>query len=158
MIWMKNLPLLTILVLFISSFTMPLIKKNKVVKGISILTMALTTIFSILTFVYVYLNESFTYRVGHWDAPWGIELQVGLIEAILAILFTGVTVLILWYSVYSIDNEIKESRIAYYYLFINLLIGSLLGIVYSNDLFNCFVFIEITTLTSCGIVVIKDKK
>ncbi|MTI65971.1 MAG: monovalent cation/H+ antiporter subunit D family protein [Firmicutes bacterium] len=154
----RSLPLITILLLFISSFVFPLIKKKNIAKLISLLTMGLSTVFSIMTLFYVKMNGEFIFRVGHFDAPWGIELKIGILESVMAILFTLITALIIWYSIYSIDKEIKEKRIPYYYLLINLLIGSLLGIVYSNDLFNCFVFIEISTLTSCGIIVIKDTK
>ncbi|WP_051531222.1 complex I subunit 5 family protein [Clostridiisalibacter paucivorans] len=154
----KNFPLIIILMLFITSFTMPIIKNKKIVKGLSIVSMIISMILSVLTYVYVRTNGSFFYRVGHWDAPWGIEFQIGIIEGIMSILFTGVATLILWYSIYSAEKDIKDNRIPLYYLLINILIGSLLGIAYTNDLFNGFVFVEVSTLASCGIIVVKDKK
>ncbi|QXM06903.1 complex I subunit 5 family protein [Crassaminicella indica] len=158
MVYENNFPLLIILILFISAFTMPLIKKNALVKLVSLLTMGVSFLLGIATFLFVKENGSFFYKVGHFDAPWGIEFQIGTVESIMAILFTGVATLILWYALYSIEKEIKPNKVGFYYLLINILVGSLLGMVFSNDLFNCFVFIEVTTLASCGIIVVKDKK
>ncbi|MBB6213947.1 multicomponent Na+:H+ antiporter subunit D [Anaerosolibacter carboniphilus] len=154
----KNFPLMILLMLMISSFVMPLVKKNAVVKGLSIGTMSTAAGLSMMTMVYVLKKGSFFYRIGHWDAPWGIEFYIGPMEAAVSVLFTWVAGLILWYSLYSIEKEIALDKLRFYYLLVNVLIGALLGIVYSNDIFNCFVFVEISTLASCGIVVIKDKK
>ena len=154
----NNFPILIILILFITSFAMPLVKKTRTIKAISISSMIISSLLSLITFIYVYNNGSFIYRIGHYDAPFGVEFQIGIIEGILGLLFTVVSTLITWYSLYSIDKEVKEKRISFYYLLTNILIGSLLGIVYSNDLFNAFVFIEVSTIAACGIVVVKDKK
>lgn len=154
----KNLPLVIILILFIGAFIIPLLKKNILAKGLNLIMLGSSTILSFITFLYVDRYGSFIYRVGHWDAPWGIELNIGILEAIMSILFTFVAFLISWYSTYTIENEIKKSKIPFYYILFNLLVGALLGIVYTNDLFNAFVFIEISTIAACGIVVIKDKK
>ncbi|TCO72663.1 complex I subunit 5 family protein [Marinisporobacter balticus] len=158
MTYAKNFPLLMILILFISAFIMPLMKKNIFVKGLSLFTMGISMILSIYTWIFITKNGAYFYRVGHWDAPWGIEFKIGMIEAIMAMLFTMVATLILWYSVYSVEKEVKDNKVSFYYLLVNILLGSLLGMVFSNDLFNCFVFIEVTTLASCGIIVVKDKK
>ncbi|MFZ5968686.1 MAG: complex I subunit 5 family protein [Bacillota bacterium] len=147
-----------ILMLFISAFTMPLIKNNRTIKRLSIGTMIISTGLGLSTLLTVIKSGSFFYRVGHWDAPWGIELYISPLEAAVSVLFTSVAALILWYSFYTIEKEISSDKVSFYYLLIHVLIGSLLGIVFTNDIFNAFVFIEISTLASCGIVVIKDKK
>ncbi|RKD22230.1 multisubunit sodium/proton antiporter, MrpD subunit [Caminicella sporogenes DSM 14501] len=154
----KNFPLLIIIILFISAFSMPIMRKKKLVKSISLASMMFSTILSVLTFIYVKEHGGYVYRVGHFDAPWGIELQIGIIEAIMSILFTFISSIIIWYSLYSSEKEIKDSKISLYYTLINILIGALLGIVYTNDIFNAFVFIEISTIGACGIIVVKDKK
>jgi multicomponent Na+:H+ antiporter subunit D len=154
----KSFPLLIILVLFVSAFTMPLIKKKKVIQAISLSVMSISLVLSIMAAIYVFNKGKFLYRIGHFDAPIGIEFYIGNIEVIMGILFTFVSLMVIWYSMYSIHKEIDASRIGLYYLLINILVGALLGIVYTNDLFNGFVFIEVGTLASCGIVVIKDKK
>ncbi|MGE4284030.1 MAG: complex I subunit 5 family protein [Clostridia bacterium] len=158
MTYIQSFPLVIILVLFLSAILIPLIKKDYIVKAISLISMGTSIILAAFTLFYVSQKGQFLYRIGHWDAPWGIEFYIGYIEAIMAVLFTVVCFLIIWYSVYVIHKDIKEHRISFYYLLINILIASLLGIIFSNDLFNSFVFIELSTLASCGIVAVKDKK
>lgn len=156
--YIRSFPLVAILILLVSAFVMPMIKKRSIVKGLSLVSMGISSILALITLVYVKENGSFIYRIGHWDAPWGIEFQIGIIEAMMGFLFTSVAALIIWYSIYSIHKEIKDNRVVFYYLLVNILIGALLGIVFSNDLFNSFVFMELSTLASCGIIVVKDKK
>ncbi|MGK0467278.1 complex I subunit 5 family protein [Clostridium sp.] len=155
---MQSFPLAIILVLFITAFMMPLIKNTKIVKMISLISMAIVMILAMLNLSFVIKNGEYLYRIGHYNAPYGIEFRIGIIEAMMGLLFTFVALMIIWYSIYSIEKEIKESKLGLYYLLINILIGSLLGVVYSNDLFNCFVFIEVGTLASCGTIIVKDKK
>ncbi len=154
----KCFPLIMILILFISSFTMPLIKNNRIIKIISLTTNLVCFVLSICTFYYVQVHGDFKYRMGHFDAPWGIEFSIGTLESMMAILFTIVSFFIIWYSLYSIEKDIKEKKVCLYYVLVNILIASLLGIVFTNDIFNAFVFIEVSTLASCGIIVVKDKK
>lgn len=154
----KSLPLISILILFITSFVMPLIKNKSIVKAISLVSMSTVFILSSIIFVFVKNSEAYVYNVGHFGAPVGIEFYVGNIEVLLATVFTFVAVMITWFSIYSIDGDVKESRISLYYLLVNILIASILGLLYTNDIFNAFVFVEIGTIASCGIIVVKDKK
>ncbi|MGH4138158.1 complex I subunit 5 family protein [Clostridium sp.] len=156
--FIESFPLVIILVLFITAFVMPLIKKTKVVKLISLVSMAIVMVLALVNLIFVINEGEYWYRIGHFTAPYGIEFRIGIIEAMMGLLFTFVALMIIWYSVYSIEKEIKQSKVSLYYLLINILIGSLLGVVYSNDLFNCFVFIEVGTLASCGTIIVKDKK
>ena len=156
--FIQSFPLVTILILFITAFMMPLIKKIKIVKGISFTAMTSVLILAMINLIFVNDEGTYLYRIGHYNAPYGIEFRIGIIEAIMGLLFTFVALMIIWYSIYSIEKEIKESKVTLYYLLINILIGSLLGVVYSNDLFNCFVFIEVGTLASCGTIIVKDKR
>ncbi|WP_164508976.1 complex I subunit 5 family protein [Clostridium rectalis] len=151
-------PLITVLILFITSFIMPLIKNKNIVKAISLITFILCLIMHIINLKYVIDYGRYFYRIGHFNAPYGIEFHVGIIESIIGTLFMFVSVMITWYSIYNIHYDIKEEKISFYYLLVNILLGALLGIVFSNDMFNVFVFIEIGNLASCGIVIVKDKK
>ncbi|MBU3142047.1 complex I subunit 5 family protein [Clostridium sp. CF012] len=156
--FIESFPLTIILILFITAFIMPLIKKTKIAKGISLVSMTIVMILALINLNFVIDKGGYLYRIGHFNAPYGIEFRIGIIEAMMGLLFTFVALMIIWYSIYSIEKEIKESKVGLYYLLINILIGSLLGVVYSNDLFNCFVFIEVGTLASCGTIIVKDEK
>ncbi|PRR78917.1 Na(+)/H(+) antiporter subunit D [Clostridium liquoris] len=153
-----SFPLLTVLLLFITASIMPLLKKSNLVKGICIISFIVSFVMYLATLNRVLKTGDYFYRVGHFNAPFGIEFHVGTVECIMGILFTFVAIMVIWNSIYNIHFDIREDKIPLYYLLVNILIASLLGIVFSNDMFNVFVFIEIGNLASCGIVVVKDKK
>ncbi len=54
MSFIESFPLIIILILFITAFIMPLIKKTKIVKGISLVSMTLVNDFSINKFKFCY--------------------------------------------------------------------------------------------------------
>ena len=153
-----NFPILILLVLLVSSFMMPIIKRTRTVKLLSISAILLCLVLSLLTLQHVAQTGAFVYKVGHFEAPWGNEIKIGYLESIMSIMFTSIAALIIWASIYSVEYEIKEKNIRLYYTLCGVLLASLLGIVYSNDIFNCFVFIEISSIAASGIVVVKDKK
>lgn len=153
-----NFPLLIILILLISAFAMPIIRSSKTVKQLSLASILICLVLSVLTLEHVIQAGEFVYKVGHFAAPWGNEIKIGFLESIMSIMFTFIAALITWASFRSVEHEIKEKNIRLYYTLCGILLASLLGIVYSNDIFNCFVFIEISSIAACGIVVVKDKK
>ena len=65
--------------------------------------------------------------------------------------------MVVWFSIFSIRKEIPEGRVNLYFALIHLVLASLLGIIFTADLFNSFVFIEVSTLAACGLVATKDK-
>ncbi|MBK5251417.1 MAG: monovalent cation/H+ antiporter subunit D family protein [Peptostreptococcaceae bacterium] len=154
----NSYPLIIILILFISAFAIPLFKSIRMARIIGLSAAGVSLVLSVLTLSGVRADGPYYFRVGHFAAPWGIEFHIGIIEGLMAVLFMTVSMAVLWFSIYSIDHDLTKKKIPLFYTLVNLLVGSLLGIVFSDDLFNCFVFIEISSIASCGIVVIKDKK
>lgn len=101
-------------------------------------------------------TESFTYMMGHFPAPWGNELRAGPLEALLATCFCLVMALCVLVGLRDSYNDIRPRKLYLYYVMLNMLLSSLLALIYTNDLFNAYVFIEINTIAACAIVMIKD--
>ena len=101
-------------------------------------------------------GTSYTYMMGHFPAPWGNELRAGPLEALLATLFGLVMALSILGGLRDIYNDIRPKKQYLYFLMLNLLLSSLLALIYTNDLFTAYVFIEINTIAACAIVMIKD--
>jgi len=154
----KMFPVVIILLLLLTAFGLPIVKKKKIVFQISLATIFIAFVMSGVTLNYVTQVGDYLLRIGPYDIPWGITFRIGYIEALMAMLFTGVSLMVGWYGVYSIHKDIEEKHIKYYYLLLHILLASLLGIVFTNDLFNGYVFVEATTLSSCGLIIIKNNK
>ena len=149
--------LLPILLLIGTALVLPLIKKQVIVVRLSLATMAVAFVLLLLVGYDVYLVDHYVATIGHYDGPFGITFDIGPIEAVIGLLFVVVTAMVVWYSGFSIDKEIKPNRINLYYALIHLLLASLLGTIFTSDLFNGYIFIEISTLSACGLIAVKDK-
>ena len=55
-----------------------------------------------------------------------------------------------------INDDIRPTRIPLYYTMMNFLLSSMLALIYTNDMFTAYVFIEINTICACSIVMAKD--
>jgi multicomponent Na+:H+ antiporter subunit D len=146
------------MLLMLSAFMMPLLKKKRHLFGLAGGALAILMVLSFVNVAYIYQNGGYYFDIGHFPAPFGISLRIGEIESLIALLFAIVDLMVTWYAYYSLEKEIKESRIAFFHTMNLLLLASLLGIVFTNDIFNGFVFLEVSTLAACGIIVVKDKK
>jgi multicomponent Na+:H+ antiporter subunit D len=115
------------------------------------------TIMSAILFLYmIETGESFTFMMGHFPAPWGNEIRAGLLEAGMALFFCIVMLLSLKGGEKHLDTEIEEEKTNLYYIMINLLLSSLLALIYTNDLFTAYVFVEINTISACGLIMIRQ--
>ena len=99
---------------------------------------------------------SYTYMMGHFPAPWGNELRVGVLEAGMALFFCVIMLLSLLGGRKKLDGEVEHSKHNIYYILCNLLLSSLLALVYTNDLFTAYVFVEINTIAACGLIMIRQ--
>ena len=97
-----------------------------------------------------------TYMMGHFPAPFGNEIRFGPLEAIMAISFCLVMGMSILGGLKDIYHDIRPGKQNLYFLMINLLLCSLLALIYTNDMFTAYVFIEINTLVACAIVMSKD--
>lgn len=101
-------------------------------------------------------GNPYVYRMGHFPAPWGNEIRVGPLEAFMALFFCIIMLLSMIGGMYERKSEIVESKENLYYIMVNLLLTSLIALIYTNDLFTAYVFVEINTISACGMIMIKQ--
>jgi len=99
---------------------------------------------------------SFTYMMGHFPAPWGNEIRAGALEALMAIVFCVIMLLSLLGGLNKIEIEVAPTKENIFYILVDLLLGSLLALVYTNDIFTAYVFVEINTLAACGLIAVRE--
>ncbi len=91
-------------------------------------------------------GQTFTYEMGSWSAPYGIALGIDAFGAVVILLVTGASTLVLLAARKSIDAEIEAERQPLFYAAWLLSLAGLSGIAASADAFNIFVFMEISSL------------
>ncbi|KAA5607391.1 monovalent cation/H+ antiporter subunit D family protein [Roseospira marina] len=95
---------------------------------------------------------AFSYEMGGWAAPWGIEYVIDPLDTLMLCLVTGIALLVLIYAGPSVEAEIPRRLIPQFYVLYLLCLTGLLGMVATGDVFNLFVFLEISSLSSYALV------
>ncbi|RZU97946.1 monovalent cation/H+ antiporter subunit D family protein [Spiribacter vilamensis] len=116
-------------------------------------TFAMTTAFIIAALVLaaVFDGGTLRYAFGDWPPPVGIEYRVDAANAFVALLITGVSAILLPWGKPLVDDEVPERQGSFYALVLIALAG-LLGITLTGDVFNVFVFLEISSLATYGLI------
>jgi multicomponent Na+:H+ antiporter subunit D len=89
-----------------------------------------------------------TYAMGGWAAPWGIEYRIDLLGAFVLVFVSAIGALTLTYAPPSLDREVPRERHYLFHAAYMLCLTGLLGIAITGDLFNLFVFLEISALST----------
>ncbi len=154
--FVNNVPFFSIFIAMIAGIITPLIKNGRkafrVAEAATVLIGGLSAWLLWETAVHEYC---FTYMMGHFPAPWGNELRAGPLEAMLSLVFCIVLLLSLEGGRRDLFDDISTHKQSSYCLMINLMLASLLALIYTNDVFTAYVFIEINAITACAIVMAR---
>lgn len=93
-----------------------------------------------------------SYAMGGWAPPWGIEYRVDLISAFVLLIVSGISAVVALYARHSVRAEIAEGQHGYFYAAYLLALTGLLGMAITGDVFNLFVFLEISSLSSYALI------
>lgn len=100
-------------------------------------------------------GQTTVYLMGHYPHPWGNELRFGILEPLFAGAFSIVLLLCLTGGSHELERDIATERQNLYYVMADLALAALLSLCYTNDVFTGYVFIEICTIASCGLLMIR---
>lgn len=155
--FVQNFPFFSIL-LSLGSGVLTSIMNKRMARFWNTLVLIAVGVMSAVLFVHMLqVRQPFTFMMGHFPAPWGNEIRAGILEAGMALFFCIVMFLSMKGGEKHIDEEIEESKINLFYIMINLLLSSLLALIYTNDLFTAYVFVEINTISACGLIMITQR-
>ncbi|MBZ4671865.1 monovalent cation/H+ antiporter subunit D family protein [Deferribacterales bacterium Es71-Z0220] len=155
-----NLPALVVVFPFFSAMLMVAIGVfyKEIVQIMFQVTALITAYLSILLFLKVYESGPIRYFFGNWAPPVGIEYYVDYTNIFF---ITIITVLLFIMSIYfpkSVKKEIPESKQYIFYSVTMLFASGLLGITITGDLFNIYVFTEISSITAYALIAIGGTK
>lgn len=155
----QNFPIFVVIIPLITAFFIPLIGswRKKYSFYISILSILSIFIISIFLLNSVITSGTIHYYIGGWEPPWGIEYVIDSLSSFMIVLVTFISLVIGVYSKKSVEKELSNNITAFYTLFM-LLITGLLGIVITGDLFNLYVFLEITSLAAYALIAVGEKR
>ena len=92
------------------------------------------------------------YALGGWVAPYGIEYRLDALNSFVLCIVSGVASVVLPFGAGAHSPAVPEGRESMYYAVFLLCICGLLGIAVTGDLFNVFVFLEISSLSAYTLI------
>lgn len=106
---------------------------------------AVSLVFSIVLLCRIVERGEAVYWFGGWIPPYGIEFSVDSLSAVILVLICTIGFLTMLYGIPFMQEESRQTN-AGYYAVLSLLVCGLLGNTATSDVFNLYVFLEITSL------------
>ena len=114
-------------------------------------SLAFSVFGSIIIMARVIEHGNLSYTVGNWRPPYGIELVVDPLSALMMVLISVVALLASFSSLKSVEQELPGREHFFFTLYM-ILIAGLFGLVLTGDAFNLYVLLEITSITTYGLI------
>ena len=145
----NHLPVLQILIPLVAAPLCLLLRNRVAVTALAIAVTWVTFAVSVALMATVLQQGQISYELGGWAPPWGIEYRVDLLSGFVLVLVSGIGAVVATWSPTSISVELPryERHYLFYCAYLLCLTG-LLGIIITGDMFNVFVFLEISALSS----------
>lgn len=155
--FVQNVPFFSIMLSMFSGIVSSVLpgKAARRLNGVMTLVVGLMSAW-LLYYLKVSEIGSYTFMMGHFPAPWGNEIRAGVLEAGMALFVSVVMLLSILGGRKKTYDEVEPSKQNIYYILVDLLLSSLLALIYTNDIFTAYVFVEINTIAACGLIMIRQ--
>ncbi|MCP4677527.1 MAG: monovalent cation/H+ antiporter subunit D family protein [Deltaproteobacteria bacterium] len=152
-------PILIIIVPLLIAFAIPLTGLWTKRLAFPLVVVAISASFasSLVIALAVHRGGPLNYYMGGWDPPWGIAYYIDHLNAFMAVLVSTIALLITFYSKESIAKERPGKEVPFYCVFLLLFVG-LMGMLVTGDMFNLYVFLEVSSLAAYALIAIGDEK
>jgi multicomponent Na+:H+ antiporter subunit D len=117
----------------------------------TLLSLTALSVASIYGCITVYSQGTLRTELGGWIPPLGIELVLDMFAALVSVLLSVTSLIIISASKDSIRRELQGRQTLFYATSL-LLIAGLMGLILAGDLFNLFVHLEVASLCACALV------
>lgn len=157
----EQLPAIIVLAPMFGSLLIALvgIKEHRVCLPIVVVSILASLVSTIAVAQQVFTSGPIDYFMGGWEEPIGIgiHLRVDELNALILVVIGIVALLVALFSVGRMDRE-SEGKAPQFYILYLLLCTGLFGITITADAFNLFVLIEVSSLTSYGLVAMGSNR
>ncbi|MFH1234134.1 MAG: proton-conducting transporter membrane subunit [Candidatus Diapherotrites archaeon] len=158
--FLQNAPALSVAVPLLGAFIIPLFKKKwgKASAAFALIALLLTECLVLSVFFSVLSDGTRVYTMGAdiperalpsgLSVPIRIILQIDVLSAIMGLVGTTVALLAAIYAV----QGVKDKAEGKFYCLMLLMLAGFIGFVFTGDFFNIFVFFEILSISSVGLI------
>ncbi len=155
----EQLPALQVTVPLAAAAVCALIDQRHVAWVIATLTSFAMPVIAVLLLMQVLTGGPVSYAFGGWAPPWGIEYRVDVVNGALLVLISVMGAIIMPYARLSVAAEIADNKQAWFYTMYLLCLAGLLGMTITDDAFNAFVFMEVSSLAMYVLIALgRDRR
>jgi len=147
-----HISLLLVVVPLIAAPVVAVLPRGRLPWALSFIVAALCVVLAGMQLWAVLHQGEIIYELGGWAPPWGIEYRIDAVNAFVALIVAAIAAVTLPYALLSSEREIPEEKIPLFYSALLLCLTGLLGITQTGDIFNVFVFLEISSLASYALI------
>ncbi|MEP1445988.1 MAG: monovalent cation/H+ antiporter subunit D family protein [Paraglaciecola sp.] len=149
---LEHLPILQVIVPLLAAPACLLLNKPKLAWLFACFAAVISLLISVALLNQVQQSGVISYMLGGWEAPWGIEYRIDQLSAYVLLIVSAIGTIVLFAANTGISQEIDEDKQSIFYVLYLLCMAGLLGIVATGDIFNVFVFLEISSLATYALV------
>ncbi len=146
--FISNLPALQVVIPLVSAPVCLLLRNPRHAWVCALTVSWLVLAVAVMLAQHVYTQGTISYALGAWAMPWGIEYRVDMAGVLMILIIAAVGAIVMPYAWRSIQHEMLRKHASLFYTCYLLCLTGLLGIVVTGDVFNLFVFLEISSLSS----------
>lgn len=134
-------------------------KAHRACFPIALVSLLVTLVGALVAARHVFTEGPMNYFMGGWEEPIGIgiQLRIDALNSLLLIAIAIVAVLVSFFSIRRV-GEMNTEKTHYFYILFLLLCVGLFGITIAGDAFNLFVLIEVSSLTSYGLIAMGSNR
>lgn len=152
-----NLPFLCIFLAMAAAILLSVVRNPRLCWNITFFVASASALMSLIFLAAILCEDSaFAYTMGKFPAPFGNEIKAGPLQALFASCFSLVSVLALLGGKKDLFEDADGKKLGLTCVMLNMVLASLLVLTYTNDVFTAYVFIEISTIAACALVMAKD--
>lgn len=154
--FVKNFPFFSIMLCMFCAIICSVLNRHAAKHFTRIVLLIVMVLSGVLLINTYNSGETFVYYMGHFPAPWGNEIRGGCLEAVFALFVSTVAFLSVVAGGKAIEFDIEDKKENLFFILVCLMTSSLLAMCYTNDLFTGYVFIEINTISGCGLIMVRQ--
>lgn len=149
----SQLAILPVLVPLVGALLQPVaaVWTRRLASPLAVVTSVATALVALVGATEVMRRGAIRYAVGGWAPPWGIEIVLDPLSAYTV----AVTAVVSAVSVLAVTAPVRRlygDDAPVYYALVLLFVAAVHGMVVSGDLFNVFVFLEVSAISSYALI------
>ncbi|NMH60530.1 monovalent cation/H+ antiporter subunit D family protein [Alteromonas ponticola] len=148
----EHISVLLIIIPLIAAPLMVIVNNTRFSWLVSLAVTAVCTYLSFVLMTDIQGGSEVHYAMGGWAPPWGIAYLIDPLNALVTFIVCLIALTTMIFARKSVDREIEAHAAPLFYAAFLLCFLGLVGICLTGDIFNMFVFLEISSLASYALI------